>query len=32
MGMRRFLTLFFASGILAMVAMGLVMRFKVYRG
>jgi rhomboid protease GluP len=29
-GARRFLTLFFASGILAMVAMGLVMRFKVY--
>ena len=29
-GMRRFLTLFFTSGILAMVAMGLVMRFKVY--
>lgn len=29
-GMRRFLTLFFTSGILAMVAMGLVMRFRVY--
>ena len=30
MGMRRFLTLFFTSGILAMVAMGLMMRLKVY--
>ncbi len=29
-GARRFLTLFFVSGILAMVAMGLVMRFKTY--
>ena len=29
-GMRRFLTLFFTSGILAIVAMGLVMRLKVY--
>ena len=29
-GARRFLTLFFTSGILAMVAMGLVMRFKTY--
>jgi membrane associated rhomboid family serine protease len=29
-GMRRFLVLFFVSGILAMVAMGLVMRLKVY--
>jgi membrane associated rhomboid family serine protease len=29
-GARRFLTMFFTSGILAMVAMGLVMRFKVY--
>jgi membrane associated rhomboid family serine protease len=30
MGMRRFLVLFFGSGILAMVAMGLMMRFKTY--
>ncbi len=30
LGMRRFLVLFFASGILAMVAMGLMMRLKVY--
>jgi membrane associated rhomboid family serine protease len=29
-GMRRFLVLFFTSGILAMVAMGLVMRVKIY--
>ena len=29
-GMRRFLVLFFGSGILAMIAMGLVMRLKVY--
>ena len=29
-GMRRFLVLFFTSGILAMVAMGLMMRLKVY--